>query len=116
MVVQQEMVAQPEIAVLLEVVSAPDQVLHQLEVAHLEAAMLLEPEADLERRKYRLALQPEVAPARDIEQNLRHPEMEHLQEPDLHHPEEDMTLDEIHQNIEAVQVVPHERLPLVTDI
>ena len=97
------MVVQPEIAALLEVVSVQEQVLHQLEVAHLEAVMLLEPEADLERRKYRLALQPEAAPARDIELAL-------------HHPEEDMTRDEIHQNIEVVQVVPHERLPLVTDI
>ncbi len=112
MVVQQEVLVQPEIVVLLEVVSAQDQVLHQLEVAHLEAAMLLEPDVELERRKYRLAFQPEAAQARDIELDLRHPEMEILQELDLHHQEEDMTRDGIRQNIE----VPRERLPLVTDI
>lgn len=110
------MVVQPEIAVLLEVVSAQDQVLHQIEVAHPEAVMLLDLEVELLRRKYRLALQPEVAMAQETEQDLRHPEMEHLQELDLHHQEEDMIRDEIHQNIEVVQVVPRERLPLVTDI
>ena len=103
MVVQQEVVVQPEMAVLLEVVSAQNQVLHQLEAAHPEAVMLLEPEADLERRKYRLALQPEVAMARETEL-------------DQHHPEEDMIRDETRQNIEVVQVVLHERLPLATDI
>ena len=110
------MVVQPEIAVLLEVVSAQDQVLHQLEVAHLEAVMLLEPEAAPVRKNYRLALQPEAAMARETELDLHHPEMEILQELDPHHPEEDMTRDEIRQNIEMVQVVPQERLPRVTDI
>ena len=96
------MVVQQEIAELLEVVSAQGQVLHQLEAAHPVAVMLLEPEAAPVRKKYRLALQPEAAIARETEQDLRHPEMELLQELELHHLEEDMTRDEIHQNIEVV--------------
>lgn len=110
------MVVQPEIVVLLEVVLVLNQVLHQLEVAHPEAVMLLESEAAPERKNYRLVLRPEAAMARETEQALDHPEMELPQEQALDHPEEDMTRDGIRQSIEMVQVVPYERLPLVTYI
>ncbi len=102
------MVVQPEIAVLLEEMSAQDQVLHHLEVAHPEAVMLLEPEAAPVRKKYRLALRLEAVMARETEQDLRHPEVVRLQELDLHHPEEDMTRDETRQNIEIVLEVVRE--------
>ena len=102
MVVQQEVVVQQEIAVLLEVVLAQDQVLHQLEVAHPEAVMLLEPEAAPVRKKYRLARQPEVAMARETEQDLRHQE-------------EDMTRDETRQNIETALEVLRETCHLAIE-
>ena len=102
MVAQQEVVVQPEIAVLLEVVSAQDQVLHQLEVAHPVAVMLLEPEAAPVRKKYRLAHQPEVDMARETE-------------PDLHHQEEDMIRDETRQNIEIVLEVVRETCHLAIE-
>ena len=94
----------------------PEQVVVQPEVAHPEAVMLLEPEAAPVRKKYRLARQPEAAIAREAEPDQHHTEMELPQEQALRHPEEDMIRDGIRQNIEVAQVVPHERLPLITDI